>query len=264
MKKTTLALIVAGCTLFQAQAQAFGAKGHRITGAIAQTYLSEQAATQIKAIMGVESLAQTSTWPDEMRSDPDKYWKKITPPWHYVTVPHGKTYPQVGAPAQGDAYTALAKFKQDLQDPKSSQFVKRRAISFIVHLIGDLHQPLHVGNGTDRGGNDVKVDFFWENSNLHRVWDSGLIESEDLSYSEFTQWLLPTISSQNVKEWHQVDPLVWMAESQAIRMNIYPESDDTNLSYDYRYEHIKTVKTRLKQAGVRIAHYLNGIFAQAS
>lgn len=260
MKKLAVAIIVAGATVISSPVLAFGANGHRITGAIAHEFLSLKAKEEIQAIMGHESLAQTSTWPDVMRSDPDVYWQKTTPPWHYVSVPDGKSYIDVIAPPQGDAFTALKGFKADLLNPDSSKAEKRRAISFIVHLIGDLHQPLHVGNGTDRGGNDVKLTFFGSNSNLHRVWDSDLIKSEDLSYSEFTEWLLPTISGDDVKNWHQTDPLVWMNESQAIRMNIYPDEENANLSWDYRYQHVPTVKTRLKQAGVRIAHYLNEIF----
>ena len=260
MKKLALALLLVGAILLQSRGHAFGANGHRITGAIAEAFLTPKAKENIKVIMGHESLAQTSTWPDEMRSDPAQYWQKTTPPWHYVTVPDGKSYIDIIAPPQGDAYTALKRFRADLLNPESTKAEKRRAISFIVHIIGDLHQPLHVGNGKDRGGNDVKVVFFWEDSNLHRVWDSGLIDTQDLSYSEFTSWLLPTISGDDVKDWHQTDPLVWMEESQAIRMNIYPEEENANLSWDYRYQHIPTVKLRLKQAGVRIAHYLNEIF----
>lgn len=260
MKKLAITLMLAGASLLNTQAHAFGVNGHRITGAIAQEYLTDEAKAQLKAIMGVETLAQASTWPDEMLSNPADYWQKTTPPWHYVTIPDGKTYKDVGAPEEGDAYTALAGFKMDLQPPETSKEVKQRAVRFIVHLIGDLHQPLHVGNGTDRGGNDHKVEFYWEQSNLHRVWDSGLINKEELSFSEFSAWLLATISEEDLSNWHQTDPLVWMQESQTLRMQIYPEAN-ASLSWNYKYEHMPTVKKRLKQAGVRIAHYLNEIFA---
>ncbi|MFC3645434.1 S1/P1 nuclease [Planctobacterium marinum] len=261
MKKLALTLLVAGCAFIHSQANAFGANGHRITGAIAEHYLTPEAKQQLSNIMGVETLAQASTWPDEMRSDPDEYWKKTTPPWHYVTVPDGKSYEEVGAPEEGDAYTALLAFKKDLQNPKASKAEKQRAVRFIVHLIGDLHQPLHVGNGTDKGGNDHKVEFYWESSNLHRVWDSGLINKEELSYSEFAQWLQAAITDDELQNWQHTDPLVWMAESQKIRMEIYPEAD-AKLSWDYKYEHMPTIKTRLKQAGVRMALYFNEIFAK--
>lgn len=84
---------------------------------------------------------------------------KTAGPRHYVSVPEGKTYVEVGAPDEGDAVTALEQFTNTLKDPSATTDEKRLALQFIVHIIGDLHQPLHAGNGTDRGGNDVKVRF---------------------------------------------------------------------------------------------------------
>ena len=93
-----------------------------------------------------------------------RFGKKKQGPYHYVTVPDGETYhDKHHAPAHGDAYTALLRFSQLATDKTQSIEIRRRALHFIVHIIGDLHQPLHVGNGTDRGGNDVKLEFFWGN-----------------------------------------------------------------------------------------------------
>jgi len=262
MKKTLLVVCASLLLSHSTSSMAFGAKGHRITGAIAEHYLSVESKDALKRIMGRESLAKTSTWPDEMRSDPGEFWKKTSPPWHYVTIPDRKTYQQVGAPTKGDAYTALQKFRATLADPKSSKIEKRKAVSFIVHIIGDLHQPLHVGNGKDRGGNDFAVEFYWQQSNLHRVWDSGMIEKKGLSYSEFSLWLQEEITPKQVLDWQSTEPMDWINESQAIRINIYPDKQGSSLSYDYHHEHKNTIETRLKQAGVRIALYLNEIFEQ--
>jgi hypothetical protein len=90
-----------------------------------------------------------------------------------------------------------------------------------VHIIGDLHQPLHAGNGIERGGNDVKLKFFRKDSNLHRVWDSGLINKQQWSYTEWTRILSRKISGQQAKEWMVVDPKVWIAEcAQRLSENI--------------------------------------------
>jgi hypothetical protein len=115
-------------------------------------------------------------------------------------VPKGKHYHEVGAPEQGDSVTALAQFKATLLDKDASLEQKQLALRFIVHIIGDLHQPLHAGNGTDRGGNDVKVRFFWEDSNLHRVWDSQMLDRRQLSYSEWADWLGRKITQQHVEQ----------------------------------------------------------------
>ncbi|WP_421133209.1 S1/P1 nuclease [Alteromonas sp. A079] len=240
----------------------WGQTGHRITGAIAQQYLSPLSYAAVSELLPTSNLAQASTYADEMRSDPSEFWQRTASPWHYVTVPEGKHYHDVGAPKQGDAMTALTRYTETLTSPNASQDEKRLALRFIVHIIGDLHQPLHAGNGKDKGGNDVKVRFFWEDSNLHRVWDSQMIEQRGLSYTEWTEWLNNDITPKNIRKWASVDPLVWIQESTALRDTIYPE-DANKMSYDYLYNHLPTVKERLQTAGVRIAMYLNHVFEQA-
>jgi hypothetical protein len=247
-------------TLLAPQALAWGQTGHRITGAIAEQYLSAEAREAVEALLPNETLAEASTYADEMRSNPDDFWQKVAGPYHYVTVPKGKTYADVGAPPEGDAMFALTRFRATLLDPKTSRAEKQLALRFIVHLVGDLHQPLHNGNGTDRGGNEVKVRFFWEDSNLHRVWDAGMIDQRQLSYSEWTEWLSGKITSQNVQDWSDPNPATWIAEGTSIRDTIYPEDPD-NMNWDYLYRHIPIVKLRLQKAGVRLAAYLNEIYA---
>ncbi|MBT8449801.1 MAG: S1/P1 nuclease [Gammaproteobacteria bacterium] len=239
----------------------FGQTGHRVTGLLAERYLSDVAKQEIAKLLGNQTLAEISTYCDEQKANPSEFWQKTADPWHYMTVPDGKTYTNDMAPPQGDAITALAMFTKQLQDTKVDKETRALALKFIVHIIGDLHQPLHVGNGKDRGGNNVKVEFFRERSNLHRVWDSGMINAEQLSYTEWTNWLGRKISTEDVASWSSIDPLVWAKESQNIRMSIYPENE--RLSWDYKYQNIDTVKLRLSQAGVRIAYYLNAVFANA-
>ncbi len=248
-----LALTVPG------QAWAWGKTGHRITGAIAEDYLSDEARARIRAILGVEDLAEASNWPDWMRSDPSEFWQRTANPWHYVTVPEGKTYEDVGPPRQGDAFTALNRFSLTILDPDASVEDKQRALRFAVHIIGDLHQPLHVGNGEDRGGNDVKVTFFGEETNLHRLWDENMLDRQLLSYTEYSEWLRRKITTDQAREWLTPDPLVWIGESAAIRDTIYPDGDE--LSYGYVFTSLPIAERRLAQAGVRMAAYFNALFA---
>lgn len=236
----------------------WGQTGHRVTGSIAERYLSEQAQLEILKLFPNESLAEISTYADENRSDPSTFWQKTASPWHYVSIPVGKTYKEVGAPDEGDAVTALTRFSNTLKNADASVEEKKLALHFIVHIIGDLHQPLHAGNGTDKGGNDIKLQYFWQDTNLHRVWDSQMIDGKQLSYTEWTDWLGKKISPEMAAKWNEPDPMVWIAESTALRDNLYPESDE--ISYNYLYQHIPTVKKRLQQGGVRIAAYLNEIF----
>lgn len=259
MKLTKIAICFTGLVLSQ-QVFAWGQTGHRVVGEIAEHHLSPQAKAAVEAILPHESLAEASTYADEMRSDPDTFWKKTSPPWHYVTVPAGKTYAEVGAPHAGDAFTALQHFTEVLKDAHSSMEDKQLALRFVVHLVGDLHQPLHAGNGTDKGGNDVKLKFFWHDSNLHSVWDSGMIDHLGLSFTELSTWLDEKITPEQRKAWYDTNPQDWIAESAKIRDGIYPDSADIN--YDYMYNNINIVKQRLKQGGIRLADYLNMIFAK--
>jgi S1/P1 Nuclease len=242
-------------------ASAWGQIGHRVTGAIADKYLSDAARAAIRDILGpAEGLAEASTWPDFMRSSNEPFWKNEAPPLHYVTVPHGKTYAEVGAPPEGDAVTALKRFENILKNPGASIYDKRVALRFTVHIIGDLHQPLHNGNGIDHGGNDVRVKFFGADTNLHAIWDEGLIGRENLSYTEWTAWLSAKITDDMARRWADPDPIAWIAESTAIRDGVYPTGD--NLSFRYHFEHIGTVREQLQKGGVRIAAYLNHLFAR--
>lgn len=259
MKKLLIASALIAASSIQ-QVHAWGQTGHRITGAIAEQYLSDEARAAVRALLPNESLAEASTYADEMRSNPDEFWQKEAGPYHYVSVPEGETYAEhKHAPDQGDAYTALKKFTKIVKDEKVALAERQRALRFIIHIIGDLHQPLHAGNGKDRGGNDVKLEFFWDDSNLHRVWDSGLLDRRQLSYTEWTQWLSEKITPEQAKAWSITDPVIYITESATIRDTIYPEDD--RLSWDYLYQHLPTATTRLQEGGVRIAAHLNEMFS---
>lgn len=239
-------------------AAAWGKTGHRVTGTIAEAYLTPEARAAITDILGSEDLAEASNWPDFMRASREGIWPRTANPWHYVTIPQGKTYAEVGAPESGDAITALASFRETLRSDTASQEEKALALRFAVHIIGDLHQPLHAGNGTDKGGNDFSVTFFNKTTNLHAVWDSGMIDDEQLSFTELADWLARSITPEQAAAWQQTDPVVWVTESAAIRDNIYP--DDRNLMWGYVFDHQAEYRTRLSQAGVRMAAYLNEVF----
>lgn len=238
-------------------AHAWGPLGHRITGAIAQENLSGTARAHVQLLLGSEDLAEAATWPDDMKSNPDPYWQKKANPWHYITA-HGDHYHASDAPPEGDAITALADFTKVLQDSKAPVEERRKALRFIVHIIGDLHQPLHAGAGNDRGGNLVQVTWFGRNTNLHSLWDSNLIEHRQLSYSEYSNWLMRAMKPEQIISWNDRRPATWTSESIALRKTIYPANP--SLSWDYAYQFRGSVDDRLSRAGIRIAAYLNALF----
>lgn len=238
-------------------ALAWGPLGHRVTGQIAQQHLTPRAAAAVKSILGAEDLPEASTWPDEMRSNPDPYWQKTANPFHYVTVPPGKRYDQIGAPPEGDSVTALQQFAATLRDRSATREQRQLALRFAVHIIGDLQQPLHAGNGTDKGGNDLRVRWFSKDTNLHAVWDSDLPLEKALSYTEYATWLMRRLQPADIKAWSSPDPQVWIAESAELRDRIYPT--ENRLGFDYIYQNAPVVDRRLTQGGLRIAAWLNDV-----
>jgi S1/P1 Nuclease len=270
-------LLIAALSLVPTPALAWGKTGHRVVAAIADTQLSGLARAQVEQILGPgESLDEAANWPDEMRAAPGEFWQKTATPWHYVTL-NGTIYDH--APPEGDALEALNRFSKTLQDPNASRADKQLALRFIVHLVGDLHQPLHVGKCCDRGGNDVKVTWFGKPTNLHAVWDSQLVDDEQLSFTELAAKLERHISPQDVVKWWNVNPRDWISESAELRDTVYPTARDLpkpvegkepkegqsalpELSYNYVYKFTPVLERRLSQGGVRLAAYLNAIFAE--
>lgn len=257
MKSRLLTFVALAALAQPTSALAWGKTGHRAVGAVADTHLSGIARAQIQQLIGVETLDEASTWPDEMRANPDPFWQKNANPWHYVTV-GGFTYDR--APPEGDALEALKFFGKLIRDPRSSTDQRQLALRFIVHLVGDLHQPLHVGRPGDRGGNEVKVKWFGRDTNLHAVWDSALVDEMDLSFTELAARLRRHTRSADVIAWWNPKPRDWISESAQVRETVYPK--ETALSYDYIYQHTPMVELRLRQAGVRLAAYLNELFAE--
>jgi len=240
-------------------ALAWGKTGHRVTAAIADRHLSGLARARVREILGVETLAEASNWPDEMRSAPDEFWQKTSTPWHYVTV-GGVTYDH--APPEGDALGGLNFFRKLLLDPKTSPEHRQLALRFIVHIVGDLHQPLHNGREGDRGGNSVKLKWFGRDTNLHAIWDTMLIDETGYSFTEMTDHLARHTRDADVIAWWDPNPRDWIAESVQVREKIYPPAGQTELGYTYIYQNTPWMELRLKQGGVRLAAYLNQLFSE--
>jgi hypothetical protein len=260
--RTLLSLLVVA-TLAPAPALAWGQTGHRVTGAIADRYLGPKARAALKDILGTESLAEASTWPDFMRADPSDFWQKQASPWHYVTVPAGKRWEQTTPPPEGDAILALRRFAATVRDPRAPLAERQKALRFIVHIAGDLSQPLHAGRPGDSGGNEVKLTFFGAPTNLHAIWDSGLIDRLGLSYSEWADWLAANATPDELRAWSSPDPLDWVADSVTVRETLYPPPGTTELGYAYAFQQDRTLKQQLAKGGLRIAAHLNRLFDEA-
>lgn len=251
MRSLMLAFILLPCI-----GHAWGPTGHRVVGLIAEQHLSHKARKAVKAILGSETLSLASTWMDEVRSD---HAYDHTRDWHWVTIPDGSTYAAVEKNPNGDLVEAIDRMRAVLRSDTASVAGKRTALRFLVHLIGDLHQPLHVGRGDDKGGNDVQVRWMKQGSNLHRVWDSGLIDLQDLSYTELAASLDPVSQAQRAL-WQSGSVAQWAEENLAYRARIYPVEAGAELGYAYSYANWPLVREQLLKGGVRLAGMLNAIY----
>ena len=244
--------------LFVFQSFGWGMTGHRIVGLIAERHLSKKALKNIDKILQKETIAEVSNFMDFIKSD--NTYRHMSP-WHYATIPDDRSYSEAGTPEKGDVIATIERLIEELKSKQFSDQDELFALKCLIHLVGDVHQPLHVGNGKDRGGNDVKLEYFWETSNLHRVWDTNMIEAQNYSYTEYVDWIdHPT--EEQLSEWSSVRVLDWANESKEYRKQCYATMpEDKKLSYRYNYDNIDLLNLRLLQAGIRLANVLNDIYS---
>ncbi len=236
----------------------WGQTGHRTTGEVADNHLSKKAKKQIEKLLQGKSLAFVSTYGDEIKSD-SKY--REFGPWHYVNLPKGETkYSKENANPEGDLLMAIKKCVEVLKDKNATRENKEFYLKMLVHFIGDLHQPLHTGRGEDRGGNDIQVRWFGEGSNLHRVWDSDMIDYNNMSYSEMAQNTkgLSELQKKQITSGTFED---WMYESKALSEKVYASAKvGEKLGYRYMYDWFPVVREQLQKGGLRLASVLNEIY----
>jgi len=257
-KKLILGLVIIYAPI---QAMAWGTNGHRICGQIAESYLTPKARLAVKAILGNESIAMASNWADFIKSDPAYAYLS---PWHYVDLNKAYTYPELVVflkqDTNVDAYTKLNFLIGELKKKTLSKSDKRFYLRMLIHIVEDVHQPMHVAHADDKGGNDFKVTWFNNPTNLHSVWDSQLIDYQQLSYTEYATTINHTTAAERA-EWQSAPISKWLFESNQIAEILYTDiKPGDNLNYKYNFTHIDTLNMRLLKAGVRLAGVLNELF----
>lgn len=243
---------------------AWGVTGHRVVAEIASRHLSPQARKAITALLGPQSMAMVANWPDFIKSDTTHKYDH-TSPWHYLDFPANSSREQfdeiLKAHATGEnLYAQTQACIKKLKDPTTSKADKVFALTFLIHMVGDMHQPLHIGRDEDQGGNKIPVMWFDRQSNLHRVWDEQLIEFQQLSYTEYTQ-ALDTASAKEVRTLQSGSIGDWMYDSNQLSNKVYSLTHaNDKLSYRYNYWFIADVNRQLLKGGLRLAALLNQIY----
>ncbi len=281
MKKVALFFTIILASSLMNTVWALGKTGHRVVGQIASNHLTAAAKKAVSEILGNDGLAEVGNWPDFMRSNEHPFWNKYSTSWHYVSIEDGQTYATSKKNPKGDIYVAINAFVDILSDKplkdgpikKGLTFyygdlntrenkirLKRFALKFLDHLIGDLHQPLHTGHKADQGGNKIKVEYFGQPSNLHAVWDSGLIDSSQLSYTELVNFI-ETDNNELIKKIQNSTVSDWINESLLLRKNAY-KVGNKHFRYHYYYKNYPIMQQQMLKAGLRLAAVLNRIFKQ--
>jgi hypothetical protein len=235
----------------------WGKTGHRTTGEIAQKYLTKKAERRINQLLNGQSLAFVANYADDIKSDSlyDKYYN-----WHFVNFPFEATYESHPKSEKGDIIQGIDRCVNVLKSPNSTEEEKVFHLKMLVHFIGDLHQPLHVGMAEDRGGNDLQVQWFKNGTNLHRVWDYHMIDDYDMSYTELSD-NADTLSKYQLQNIQQGSILDWMYDSRTLCKQIYADIEvGQKLGYRYMYDYTSMMRSQLQKGGIRLAVLLNDIF----
>jgi hypothetical protein len=240
----------------------WGILGHRIVGQIAQSYLTPKAKIEIQKILGNESIAMASNWADFIKSDTSYNYISS---WHYIDPPQGLTKDQLKTYLENDTatdlYTKINFLIREIRNRHLPMDKKRMDLKLLIHFVGDVHQPFHVGRHEDLGGNRIRVSWFNTETNLHLLWDDQLINFQQLSYTEYAEAINHSTAKQRLA-WQKQPVSDWVIESYQIAEQLYSEikQPDPKLSYRYNYEHIQILNERLLMAGVRLAGLLNKLF----
>ncbi len=249
---------VVGCA---APCFGWGEEGHRLVVAIAEGLMTPEAKARVAAtLMPGETLEELATWADEVRRS-----RKETEEWHYVDIPLTSSGLDMkrDCPKGNCVVAKISDFRKAWVDPSLSAENRREALLFLVHFVGDLHQPLHCEDNGDRGGNDVPVQFLKAHTNLHALWDTGLLrdmEGEDHLLATLRQ----AITAEETAAWSVGTVEEWANESfHASQTTVYgllpsaTAGQAAQLGEWYEQMAQPVVEEQLEKAGVRLAAILN-------
>ncbi|MBN8835913.1 MAG: S1/P1 nuclease [Sphingobacteriia bacterium] len=241
---------------------AWGLLGHRVVAEIAETYLSINARENVKKILGDSSMALNANWADFIKSEPSY---KYLDSWHYVDFKAGMSCEDVkkylATDTATDAYVKLNFLIKELKNKSLDKEKKKMYLRLLIHIVGDIHQPMHAAHEEDLGGNKVFVQWFGQKTNLHSVWDSKLIDDQQLSYTEYAK-AINYVSTIQKQAWQKESIAQWICDTHELSENIYAgiKEPEQKLSYRYIYDNIAVANQQLLKGGVHLAGLLNEIF----
>lgn len=242
---------------------AWGEDGHRVVGEIAWGYLRPEVRTRVGELLesaGEPNLAEATTWADRIRSDSRYDWAASM---HYISLPRqwDGYKEERDCPPAGCILKAIDHFGKILGDRSATKSERAEALLFVAHFVGDLHQPLHTGLSEDRGGNDIKVEFFGFPTNLHALWDVYLPAGFVRDWKQYAEEQRRSIGERERKQWLDSTPEDWAAESQRL-VHSHAYTSQVELGEDYYRRNREVVAQRLRRGGVRLAGLVNQVLGQ--
>ncbi len=237
----------------------WGPDGHKIVARIAEKRLTPEAQKMVNDLLDPQTMTEVSTWADEVRSKRQYRWSA---PLHYSNVPPeaDEFNLERDCPSEGCVVQAVINFSHTLRDSSADENTRQEAMKFLIHFVGDLHQPMHLSYEKDRGGNDIEVTFLGKKANLHEVWDIELLEQFHQNWEDLADELGNQITDEEFQTWSTLDPQQWATESfRYAKEDGYaiPESHELDQAYIDRA--LPIIKLRFQQGGVRLAVLLNAI-----
>jgi S1/P1 Nuclease. len=237
----------------------WGDDGHRLIARIAEAHLSPKARAEISKILGPgASMASVASWADDVRAS-----RRHTAVWHYINIPIDAPRSEVMkyCPPGGCVVEKVRELAEGLKQNRFTGVERQEALKFLIHLVGDLHQPLHCGDKQDRGGNSLKIIYFGKTSNLHAIWDTDILQRMMDREEEFARQLNDDISASQRKRWAQgsIEDWAWEAKdlSRRVAYGNLPAKRPFRLSEDYQRRAERVVRLQLSRAGIRLARILN-------
>ncbi len=237
----------------------WGQKGHDTTCYIAENHLTPVTKAAVESILNGKSIVYYSNWLDNASNTPEYKYSKT---WHYKNIDADETYDNAPLLESGDVVRAIRFQVATLQDDQATPEQKSIALKMLIHLVGDIHQPMHMGHRNDLGGNRWNVKFFGAPGNLHSTWDSKLPEAaHKWSYTEWQQQIDRATPSEERDITGQGTPEKWGEETYTVAKKIYETTpQDSNISYEYIAEWTPVIEEQFLKGGLRLADLLNSIY----
>lgn len=251
-------------------AQAWGPLGHRLVARLAHAQLAPPAQAEVERLLaseGLESLADIANWADELRGT-DPGLGRRSARWHYINLGElDCRYDAQAACRDGNCVVAAINAQAAILGDRSRSDAERlQALKFLVHFVGDAHQPMHAGYARDRGGNTVQLQLHGRGTNLHAVWDTPLLRSAGLREDAYFTRLQPArdrLPASAIRYTHTA-PARWAEQSCAIATadGVYPAT--ARIDDAYLHRHRPTVERQVTLAGARLAALLGSTLAHAT